>query len=162
MPITEEQYATLVANLDALMDAIEQHAIELVEGHWEQVRTVGDKYPGWENKSNLSLRCAKRGNSLMIEWSITKWYGASSDGSRRMYRTHISKPRGTTAYSLPKLLSHAKEWEKPLVADLEPQLAELRWAASNLNKARQSIRFARHPVKPNPASRKKTKDATNV
>lgn len=162
MSITEEQYTTLVANLDACMDDVEAKARSLVEDHWSQMRAMDARHPGWENKSTLFLRCFKRGNSLQIEWSIARWWGSSAKGNRKMYRTHIAKARGTHAYSLAKLLAHAKEWEKPLVAELEPQLAELRESASNLNKARMYLRLTRHPVKPNPASRKQTKDETHV
>jgi hypothetical protein len=127
--------------------AMAVQADEIVHAHWSQVKDMENRSPGWENKSNLQVRCVKEGNSLRLDWSGVKWYGSKAKGTRKLKRVHIRKPEGSYAYSLKKLFEHCKEWEKSLVKDTEGKLAAIRREARHVAKALQLIRFAREAGK---------------
>ena len=128
--------------LEAYMGDLYNQAHEVVTQHWEAVRSQERKTPGWENSSNLQLRCELRGNSLRADWCGIKWIGSKKANNRRMVRIGIPKPAGTHSYSLPRLYAHAKEWEKPLVKETEEKLAAIRSEASHVIKAIRAIRNA--------------------
>lgn len=128
--------------LEGYMAALHDQAYEIVMRHWDAVKLQERKTPGWENSSNLQLRCELRGNSLRIDWCGIKWLGSKKMDNRRMVRITISKPAGVNSYSLSKLYAHAKEWEKPLIKETEGKLAAIRCEASHVIKAIRSIRNA--------------------
>lgn len=139
---TRENYKTVMEALEGYMDALHDQAYELVMQHWEAVKLQERKAPGWENNSNLQLRCAKKGNSLRIDWCGIKWLGSKKMSNRRMVRIAIPKPAGVHNYSLPKLYAYAKEWEKPLIKDTEERLGAIRREASHVIKAIIAVRNA--------------------
>lgn len=128
--------------LEGYMEALHEQAYEIVMRHWDAVKLQERKTPGWENSSNLQLRCELRGNSLRIDWCGIKWVGSKKMDNRRMVRITIPKPTGVNSYSLPKLYAYAKEWEKPLVKETEDKLAAIRSEASHVIKALRAIRNA--------------------
>ena len=99
-------------------------------------------HPGWENASNLQLRCELRGNSLRIDWCGVWWVDAKKANNRRMVRLSIPKPAGANSYNLARLYAYAKEWEKPLVKETEEKLAAIRSDANHVIKAIRSIKNA--------------------
>lgn len=131
-----------IDSLEGYMAALHDQAYEIVMQHWEAVKLRERKSPGWENNSNLQLRCDKRGNSLRIDWCGIKWLGSKKLSNRRMVRMMIPKPAGVHTYSLPKLYTYAKEWEKPLVKETEEKLGSIRCEASHVIKALRAIRNA--------------------
>ena len=139
---TQDSNKTVMEALEGYMEALHDQAYEIVMQHWEAVKLQECNTPGWENSSNLQLRCELRGNSLRIDWCGIKWLGSKKMNNRRMVRITIPKPAGMHAYSLPKLYAHAKEWEKPLIKETEGKLTAIRSEASHLIKAIRSIRNA--------------------
>jgi hypothetical protein len=131
-----------IEQLQAWLDDLYQQAEKIVEAHWVVVRATEQKMPGWENKSALQLRCTREGNSIKIEWAKIRWVGSKARGTRKAKREYIKKGKGP-GYSLKTLLSISKEWEKPLVEDTEGKLTAIRREAGHINKALQSIRFAK-------------------
>jgi len=128
--------------LEGYMEALHDQAYELVMQHWEAVKLQERKTPGWENSSNLQLRCDKKGNSLRIDWCGIKWLGSKKMGNRRMVRISIPKPADMNSYSLTKLYAYAKDWEKPLIKETEEKLTAIRCEASHVIKAIRAIRNA--------------------
>lgn len=139
---TRDSNKTVMEALEGYMDALHDQAYEIVLQHWEAVKLQERKTPGWENSSNLQLRCTKKGNSLRIDWCGIKWVGSKKMSNRRMVRIAIPKPAGVNKYSLPKLYAYAKEWEKPLVKETEDKLGAIRCEASHVVKALRAIRNA--------------------
>lgn len=139
---TRDSNTKTMEALEGYMNALHDLAYEIAMGYWEAVKLQERKTPGWENRSNLQLRCAKKGNSLRIDWCGTKWIGSKKTNNRRMVRISIPKPAGVNSYSLPKLYAYAKEWEKPLVKETEDKLGAIRNEASHIIKAIRAIRNA--------------------
>lgn len=137
------EYEVAVSALERRLDDLAVRADRIVDGHWRAVQAMERRFPGWENKSQLQVRSAKEGNSLRLDWFGVKWYGSKAKGTRKPMRTHIGKPAGAYSFSLSKLYTHCKEWEKPMVRDTEEQLATIRREARHIAKALQLIRFAR-------------------
>jgi hypothetical protein len=131
-----------IEQLHAWLDDLHKQAEKIVEAHWVVVRSTEQKMPGWENKSALQLRCTREGNSIKIEWAKIRWVGSKARGTRKAKREYIKKGKGP-GYSLKTLLSISREWEKPLVEDTESKLTAIRREAGHINKALQSIRFAK-------------------
>ena len=131
-----------VEQLHAWLDDLHEQAEKIVEAHWVVVRATEQKMPGWENRSALQLRCTREGNSIKIEWVKIRWVGSKARGTRKAKREYIKKGKGP-GYSLKTLLSISREWEKPLVEDTESKLTAIRREAGHINKALQSIRFAK-------------------
>ena len=131
-----------IEQLHAWLDDLYKQAEKIVEAHWMVVRATEKKFPGWENKSALQLRCTREGNSIKIEWVKIRWVGSKARGTRKAKREYIKKGKGP-GYSLKTLLSVSREWEKPLVEDTERKLTAIRREAGHINKALQYIRFAR-------------------
>ena len=128
--------------LEDYLDALYDRAYEIVDAHWAVVREMERKSSGWENKSELQLRCNRKGNSIVLAWNRVRWYGSKQKGNRMRQLIHIAKPAGSYAYSLSKLLSFAKEWEQPLVRETEEKLAAIRQEASHVVKAVIALRHA--------------------
>ena len=142
-----DKYEAAVEALGSRLDDLAVLADEIVHVHWNRVRDMENRSPGWENKSSLQVRCVKEGNSLRLDWSGIRWYGSKVKGTRKPKRIHIRKPENSYAYSLKKLYEHCREWEKPLVKDTEEKLAVIRREARHVAKALQMIRFARESGK---------------
>jgi len=143
----------LSKNYDEALDALERRAQQLfdaayqiVERHWQLVRSMEAKHRGWENMSNLQLRCEKVGNSIRADWCGIKWIGSKAEGTRRSVRIFIAKPKGAHTYTLSKLFAFAKEWEKPMIENTEAQLAAIRREASQLVKAITAVRNVKRGV----------------
>jgi hypothetical protein len=141
------KYEAAVEMLESRLDDLAIQADETVHAHWNRVKDMENRSPGWENKSNLLVRCVKAGNSLRLDWSGIRWYGSKAKGTREPKRIHIRKPESSYSYSLKKLYEHCKEWEKPLVKDTEEKLVVIRREARHVTKALQQIRFAREAGK---------------
>ncbi len=133
-------YEDLIAALENRITTLHDMAYDIASAHFKLIKDGEAKMPGWENRSTLHLRCAKKGNSIRIDWCNVKWYGPK--GSRSMMRKPIPKPRGKHEYALGKLYAYAKDWEKPLIEDTEKQMAVIRQEASHLVKALTYLRYA--------------------
>ncbi|MBX3630287.1 MAG: hypothetical protein KF908_10365 [Nitrosomonas sp.] len=138
-----ETYDAINESIEKRLDELEHTAIGIVDRYWNWLRDVESRNSGWENKSNLRLRCERKGNSLRIDWTGLKWQGSKASGTRRPLMVYISKPKGKHAYTLTKLYQFAKDWEKPMIEETENQLVPIRWEASHLVKAMIAVRNAR-------------------
>ena len=132
-----------IAILEGRINALHARAYKIVEWHWNYVRDMEGRLPGWENKSSLQVRCTKQGNSIRLDWCGIKWYGSKAKGNRQWVRTHIGKPKGAYGYTLSKLKAMARCWEADKVEETETSLTDIRREASHLVKAIISIRNAR-------------------
>lgn len=135
-----------VEHLNAWLDELYWQAEKVVEGHWAAIRATEQKMPGWENKSALRLRCARKGNAIKIEWQKIRWAGSKARGTRKAIREYVRKKggkKGDDGYSLSVLLRLSKEWEEPIVKDTVKRLTAISKEWNKVNKALQFIRFAR-------------------
>ena len=128
--------------LEDYLDALYDRAYEIVDAHWAVVREMERKSSGWENKSELQLRCNRKGNSIVLAWNRVRWYGSKQKGNRTRQLIHIAKPAGSYTYSMSKLLAFTKEWEQPLVRETEEKLAAIRREASHVIKSVIALRHA--------------------
>jgi hypothetical protein len=142
MGMTIKAYEEAVEALQARLEDLFMVTHNMTGRHISAIRAEEAARPGWENKSNLMPTCKRVGNSLRIEWMTYKWYGRK--GERRLWRETLKKPKGEDSYNLGKLLALAKDWEKPLVEKLEPELARIRHEARLINKAIMYLRHARN------------------
>lgn len=141
MEIDEARNQTMKA-MENYLETIFDLVFQIVDTHWELIRAMERRKPGWSEKSELQLRCTRKGNSIIISWTRVRWYGSTQKGSRIRKFEHISKPAGSHGYTLSKLLGFAKDWEKPLVQETEERLAVIRHELSLVVKALTSLRYA--------------------
>lgn len=143
IPSDTNRHDEAISILERRIDALHARAYKIVERHWNYVREMEGRLPGWENKSSLQVRCAaKVGNSIRIDWCGIKWYGSKAKGDRKPIRTYIAKPKGAFGYTLSKLKALARDWEAQKVEETETQISDIRREASHLVKAIISIRNA--------------------
>lgn len=135
-----EHWEAVRQQIDAWLEDLYRRAMEVVERHWALVRDAERNLP-WEQRSCLQLRCAKRGNAILLEWTQIKWIGSKAKGNRRMVRIGIRKTE-EYGYSLKNLLALSKDWERPLVEETETRLTELRREARHINKALRLLKIA--------------------
>ncbi|HBV20351.1 MAG TPA: hypothetical protein DEF07_01355 [Nitrosomonas sp.] len=137
-----ESLETIWKSIEIRIDELEKIAASIIDRHWELVMQSEKAFPGWQNRSNLNLRIHRKGNNLRIDWTGIKW-SSNKDGKKYPLYTHISKGKGKHTYTLSKLYSFAKEWEKPLIAETEKELAWIRRESFHLNRSLFSIRYAK-------------------
>jgi hypothetical protein len=131
----------VVDGLRAWLDALYDRAYTIVDAHWREVRAMEKRMPGWENKSELSVRCARSGNALKLEWARIRWAGSKTRGTRTMLRETLRKQG--YGYSIKTLLALSKDWERPLVENTEMQLMAIRREWRHITTALRYIRFAK-------------------
>lgn len=120
--------------LERHMESLYQEALELANSFFEFTRAMNQNMD-WPKKSSLQLRVRQRGLSLAAEWYDKKWYGSKAKGTRKVFKTYIAKPKGTTGYTLTKLLGFAQDWEVDLVTEVEQKLTGIRFEAGCVMKA---------------------------
>ena len=146
-PSETSSHDEAIAILERRIDALHDRAYKIVEWHWNYVRDMERRLPGWENKSSLQVRCTKEGNSIRLDWCGIKWYGSKAKGNRKPVRTYIGKPKAAFGYTLSKLKAMARDWEADKVQETENSLADVRREASHLVKAIISVRNAKLALK---------------
>ncbi|TXF11184.1 conjugative transfer protein MobI(A/C) [Pelomicrobium methylotrophicum] len=141
MIVSEERVESAKACLVGWLDDLEKHAHEIVEAHWARVREEEGKRSGWQHKSQLQLRCLRRGNTLIAEWVKIRWVGSMARGTRTGLREPLRKGRGPS-YRLETLTRLSRDWEKTIVEETEKRLSEIRRQWGHITKALLYLRFA--------------------
>lgn len=131
-----------VKALEGWIDLLYNEAESIVEDHWQFVYRMDSEAKSWKDKSCLSLRLRRVGNSINIEWSRIEWWGSKARGTRKTFRRHISKPKDAYGYTLSKLITWARDWEKDRVEATERKLAEIRRVARHVVKAIAAVNAA--------------------
>jgi hypothetical protein len=141
-PVEKRYHDDAITALEQRIDLLYKKGGEIVDRYWLFVYKMEEKLTGWENKNRLHIRCVITGNSIRMDWCEVKWYGSSSQGSRKPVRRQIIKPKNAYGYTLSKLKALSQDWAKDMVEETETQLAEIRREASHLVKAIIYIRHA--------------------
>lgn len=132
-----------IKSLEAQLDELFDYAENVVEEHWQKVREKENERPGWQNRSDLSLRVRRKGNALMLEWRKIKWVGSKAKGNRQAIAEYLRRPKEGYGYSMNVLGRLAKDWEKPLVEKTEAKLTEIRRRWRHITKAMQLLNVAK-------------------
>lgn len=137
-----------IDNLVVAKDAMESHmaslfaeASGLADAFFKFMREMNQSMD-WPKKSSLQLRVRQQGVALVAEWYEKKWYGAKAKGTRKVFKTYITKPKDKYGYTESKLLGYAQDWEKDMVAETERKLTLIRYEASNTMKALMYLNLA--------------------
>ena len=131
------------------LESLYQEALALANSFFEFTRAMNQNMD-WPRKSSLQLRVRQRGLSIAAEWYDKKWYGSKAKGTRKAFKTYIAKPKGTTGYTLSKLLGYAQEWEGDRVTEAEEILTRIRYQAGCLQKALSYLNSAVEKASPMP------------
>jgi len=129
-----------IEHLQVALDELEARAKDVADRYWNGVYEKEKQHPGWENRSDLSLRVRRKGNALMAEWRNIRWVGSKAKGNRRAIADYIKRPDGEYGYNVAKLRNLAKDWEKPLVEKTEAEMKEVRRRWRHITKAIKLIK----------------------
>lgn len=133
----------LVASVDDELERLAKLALQLIDGHWEFVRTTERAKTDWNDKSRLQVRLRQyEGGAFALEWTEVRWGGSKAKGNRQRIFGYIPTLKDSYGYSNAKLQRLARDWEVAAVLQLEKKLAAIRKTASYLHKAKANLGYA--------------------
>ena len=111
--------------LNFQLDVIDREAKQLTIAHSKWISN-NNTNKTFEERSFLSIHTRRTGGSIQIFWRHIKWYKLKGKKNLKHYTTDIKKPSNSKGYTIDKLLSYAKDWERDQVEIIENQAGALR------------------------------------